>query len=27
LRFTNVPKANDYVKQPYRKGWEVKGLS
>jgi hypothetical protein len=27
LRFTNVPKANDYVKQPYRKGWEVQGLS
>jgi len=27
LRFTNVPKANDYVQQPYRKGWEVKGLS
>ncbi len=27
LRFTNVPKANDYVRQPYRKGWEVQGLS
>jgi predicted dehydrogenase len=27
LRFTNVSKANDYVRQPYRKGWEVKGLS
>ena len=27
LRFTNVPKANDYVRQPYRKGWEVSGLS
>jgi predicted dehydrogenase len=27
LRFTNMPKANDYVQQPYRKGWEVKGLS
>lgn len=27
LRFTNVPKANDYVRQPYRKGWEVPGLS
>jgi predicted dehydrogenase len=27
LRFTNVPKANDYVQQPYRKGWEVSGLS
>jgi predicted dehydrogenase len=27
LRFTNNSKANDYVRQPYRKGWEVKGLS
>ena len=27
LRFTNVAKANDYVRQPYRKGWEVAGLS
>jgi hypothetical protein len=27
LRFTNVAKANDYVQQAYRKGWEVKGLS
>lgn len=27
LRFTNVPQANDYVQQPYRKGWEVSGLS
>jgi predicted dehydrogenase len=27
LRFTNVPKANDYVQQSYRKGWEVEGLS
>jgi len=27
LKITNVAKANDYVKQPYRKGWEVKGLS
>jgi hypothetical protein len=27
LRFTNVSKANDYVRQPYRKGWEVSGLS
>jgi predicted dehydrogenase len=27
LRFTNSPKANDLVRQPYRKGWEVKGLS
>jgi hypothetical protein len=27
LKFTNVPKANDYVQQPYRKGWEVPGLS
>ena len=26
-KFTNVPKANDYVQQPYRKGWEVPGLS
>jgi predicted dehydrogenase len=27
LRFTNVPKANDYVRQPYRQGWAVSGLS
>jgi predicted dehydrogenase len=27
LRFTNVSRANDYVRQAYRKGWEVKGLS
>jgi predicted dehydrogenase len=27
MKFTNVPKANDYVRQAYRKGWEVKGLS
>jgi predicted dehydrogenase len=27
LRFTNVPKANEFVRQPYRKGWEVAGLS
>jgi predicted dehydrogenase len=27
LRFTNLPKANDYVRQAYRKGWEVSGLS
>jgi predicted dehydrogenase len=27
LRFTNVPKANDYVRQPYRKGWVITGLS
>ncbi len=27
LRFTNVSKANDFVQQPYRKGWEVPGLS
>jgi predicted dehydrogenase len=27
LRFTNVSKANAYVRQPYRKGWEVAGLS
>jgi predicted dehydrogenase len=27
LRFTNVAKANDFVRQPYRKGWEVSGLA
>jgi hypothetical protein len=27
LKFKNVAKANEYVKQPYRKGWEVPGLS
>ncbi len=27
LRFTNSSKANEYVRQAYRKGWEVKGLS
>jgi hypothetical protein len=27
LRFTDVSKANDYVRQPYRKGWEVEGLT
>ena len=27
LKFKNVPKANDYVQQAYRKGWEVAGLS
>ncbi len=27
LKFANVPKANDFVQQPYRKGWEVPGLS
>jgi len=27
LRFTNSEKANTLVKQPYRKGWEVTGLS
>jgi predicted dehydrogenase len=26
-RFTNVSQANDYVRQAYRKGWEVNGLS
>jgi predicted dehydrogenase len=27
LRFTNSPAASAYVQQPYRKGWEVAGLS
>lgn len=27
LKVKNVAKANDYVRQPYRKGWEVAGLS
>jgi predicted dehydrogenase len=27
LQFTNNSKANDFVKQPYRKGWQVSGLS
>ena len=27
LKFTNVPDANQYIRRPYRKGWEVKGLS
>jgi predicted dehydrogenase len=27
LRFTNLGEANQYVRRPYRKGWEVKGLS
>ncbi len=26
LRFANVPKANEFVRRPYRKGWEVDGL-
>jgi predicted dehydrogenase len=26
LEFTNFPAANAYVRQPYRKGWEVMGL-
>jgi hypothetical protein len=26
LEFTNFPEANAYVRQPYRKGWEVEGL-
>jgi predicted dehydrogenase len=26
LKFTNVPKANDFVKRAYRKGWEIAGL-
>lgn len=27
LKFTNAPKANNYVHAEYRKGWEVEGLS
>jgi hypothetical protein len=27
LKIKNVSKANDYVRQAYRKGWEVQGLS
>jgi hypothetical protein len=27
LRFTDLPAANAYVQQAYRKGWEVSGLS
>lgn len=27
LKFTNLPDANQYVRRPYRKGWEGKGLS
>ncbi len=26
LKFTNVAKANDFVKRAYRKGWEIAGL-
>ena len=26
LRVTNVAKANDYLREDYRKGWEVEGL-
>jgi predicted dehydrogenase len=26
LQFTNFAPANEYVRQPYRKGWEVEGL-
>lgn len=26
LTFTNLPEANKYIKRPYRKGWEIKGL-
>jgi hypothetical protein len=26
LKFTNVAKANEYVRKKYRKGWEVAGL-
>jgi len=27
LKFTNQAEANQYLRRPYRKGWEVKGLS
>ncbi len=27
LRFTNVDDANQFIRRPYRKGWEVPGLS
>ncbi|MBW3541783.1 MAG: Gfo/Idh/MocA family oxidoreductase [Planctomycetes bacterium] len=27
LKVTNLPKANDYIHQEYRQGWEVEGLS
>jgi predicted dehydrogenase len=27
LKFTNVTDANQFIRRPYRKGWEVKGLS
>ena len=26
LKFTNVREANQFVRRPYRKGWEIKGL-
>jgi len=26
LKFTNVKEANQFVRRPYRKGWEIKGL-
>jgi predicted dehydrogenase len=26
LEFTNCPQANQYVRQPYRQGWQVQGL-
>lgn len=26
MRFTNEPAANDYLRRPHRKGWEVSGL-
>ena len=26
LKVTNVPASNEFVKRPYRKGWEVAGL-
>ena len=26
VQFTNLPEANQYVKRPYRKGWEVRGM-
>ncbi|MBM3884074.1 MAG: Gfo/Idh/MocA family oxidoreductase [Verrucomicrobia bacterium] len=27
VKFSNVAEANQYVRRPYRRGWEVKGLS
>ncbi|QNN24429.1 Gfo/Idh/MocA family oxidoreductase [Planctomycetales bacterium ZRK34] len=27
LKFTNEPKANDFVRKPYREGWDVPGLT